>query len=146
MSTAPPGWHPDPTNPNAALRYWDGSAWTQHTHPQAAVAPAVPLAPVAPAAPYAPPPARPAYASYPAYGVGSGVVGQRRFLHRNTFTLVTIGFVLLYVVLAFAVHIVLLGILPVIMCVRAFRAKEPLAPLAAVAAVGAVGFALLALA
>jgi hypothetical protein len=26
----PPGWHPDPQGV-AALRYWDGQAWTEHT-------------------------------------------------------------------------------------------------------------------
>lgn len=28
----PAGWHPDPSNPGQ-LRYWDGTAWTDHTHP-----------------------------------------------------------------------------------------------------------------
>lgn len=27
---APPGWHPDPTDPDA-LRYWDGERWTRAT-------------------------------------------------------------------------------------------------------------------
>jgi hypothetical protein len=136
MTTAPAGWHPDPSNPNGALRYWDGSSWTEHTAPHA---PAAPAAAYNPTVPYAP------YATHPAYASGLGSVAPRSFLQRNTFSFVTIGFVLLYVVLAFAVHIVLLGILPVIMCVRAFRAKEQLAPAAAVAAVAAVGFALIAL-
>jgi uncharacterized protein YbjQ (UPF0145 family) len=26
------GWYPDPSAPNL-LRYWDGTAWTAHTHP-----------------------------------------------------------------------------------------------------------------
>ncbi|WP_432486543.1 RDD family protein [Kineococcus sp. SYSU DK018] len=30
MST-PAGWYPDPSHP-AQLRWWDGSAWTEHTH------------------------------------------------------------------------------------------------------------------
>ncbi|PPF46559.1 DUF4041 domain-containing protein [Rathayibacter sp. AY1A1] len=34
--TAPAAWYPDPTDPTL-LRYWDGSAWTDHTHPLAAV-------------------------------------------------------------------------------------------------------------
>ncbi|KQQ94125.1 hypothetical protein ASF62_08235 [Leifsonia sp. Leaf325] len=38
MTTAPPGWYADPgaaydpTLPADALRWWDGSAWTEHTH------------------------------------------------------------------------------------------------------------------
>lgn len=31
-SLPPAGWHPDPTN-SENLRYWDGVAWTHHTHP-----------------------------------------------------------------------------------------------------------------
>lgn len=29
----PPGWYPDPHAPHL-LRYWDGSAWSAHTHPR----------------------------------------------------------------------------------------------------------------
>lgn len=29
----PPGWHPDPSDPNK-LRWWDGSRWTENTHPR----------------------------------------------------------------------------------------------------------------
>ncbi|PPG49046.1 DUF4041 domain-containing protein [Rathayibacter sp. AY2B3] len=32
---APAAWYPDPTDA-ALLRYWDGAAWTAHTHPVAA--------------------------------------------------------------------------------------------------------------
>lgn len=32
MSTPPPAWHPDPSDPNQ-LRWWDGSQWTSHTQP-----------------------------------------------------------------------------------------------------------------
>jgi hypothetical protein len=28
----PPGWYPDATSPGN-LRYWDGSAWTEHRRP-----------------------------------------------------------------------------------------------------------------
>lgn len=31
MTSIPPGWYRDPTVP-AALRYWDGAAWTAHRH------------------------------------------------------------------------------------------------------------------
>lgn len=30
--SAPANWYPDPADP-ALLRYWDGAAWTEHTHP-----------------------------------------------------------------------------------------------------------------
>jgi len=30
-SSSPPGWYADPSQPNA-LRFWDGRAWTTHTH------------------------------------------------------------------------------------------------------------------
>jgi hypothetical protein len=29
--TTPPGWYPDPNQPGSQ-RYWDGSAWTEHTN------------------------------------------------------------------------------------------------------------------
>jgi hypothetical protein len=31
-ATVPAGWHPDPIV-GGQLRYWDGSRWTEHTHP-----------------------------------------------------------------------------------------------------------------
>lgn len=37
MSTPAPGWYPDPLG-QAELRYWDGSQWTENTHPVAAAA------------------------------------------------------------------------------------------------------------
>jgi hypothetical protein len=68
-TTAPPGWHPDPSNPTGAFRWWDGTAWTAHTQQAPAAAPASALAP-APAATFgsayaaAPPASAPsAYAS-----------------------------------------------------------------------------------
>ena len=39
-TTAPAGWHPDPSNPTGAFRWWDGVAWTTHTQQAPAAAPA----------------------------------------------------------------------------------------------------------
>lgn len=36
-STVQPGWYQDPKGAN--LRWWDGTAWTEHVHAQAAPAP-----------------------------------------------------------------------------------------------------------
>jgi hypothetical protein len=46
------GWYPDP-NDATQQRYWDGTAWTEHTAAGVAQA-AAPVAPTAPAAPAAP--------------------------------------------------------------------------------------------
>ncbi|MET7366521.1 phospholipid scramblase-related protein [Streptomyces sp. NPDC005566] len=45
QSNIPAGWHPDPHGAPQLLRYWDGSQWTEHTHP--AQAPAAGQAPAA---------------------------------------------------------------------------------------------------
>ncbi|MER5894020.1 phospholipid scramblase-related protein [Streptomyces sp. NPDC001876] len=54
QSNIPAGWHPDPHGAPQLLRYWDGSQWTEHTHPAqapaAGQAPAVGQAPVQPQA------------------------------------------------------------------------------------------------
>jgi hypothetical protein len=34
----PAGWYADPAN-QQQMRYWDGSAWTNHTQPSPQVAP-----------------------------------------------------------------------------------------------------------
>jgi hypothetical protein len=31
--TTPPGWYPDPDNTPGRQRWWDGTRWTEHTHP-----------------------------------------------------------------------------------------------------------------
>jgi len=38
QSNVPAGWHPDPHGAPQLLRYWDGSRWTEHTHPAQAPA------------------------------------------------------------------------------------------------------------
>lgn len=43
-TTAPAGWYADPHQPEA-LRYFDGSAWTEHVSATPAAAPAVPSQP-----------------------------------------------------------------------------------------------------
>jgi Protein of unknown function (DUF2510) len=35
MDLPPSGWYPDPSGAPGLLRWWDGSTWTQHTHPDA---------------------------------------------------------------------------------------------------------------
>uniref|UniRef100_A0AAU1M1K5 Phospholipid scramblase-related protein n=1 Tax=Streptomyces sp. NBC_00148 TaxID=2903626 RepID=A0AAU1M1K5_9ACTN len=39
QSNVPAGWHPDPHGAPQLLRYWDGSRWTEHTHPAQGQAP-----------------------------------------------------------------------------------------------------------
>jgi hypothetical protein len=38
MDLPPSGWYPDPYGVPGLLRWWDGSAWTQHTHAESAPA------------------------------------------------------------------------------------------------------------
>ncbi|MFF4165519.1 phospholipid scramblase-related protein [Streptomyces sp. NPDC001741] len=49
QSNIPAGWHPDPHGAPQLLRFWDGTAWTEHTHP--AQAPAQTSAPAQAQAP-----------------------------------------------------------------------------------------------
>ena len=164
---APPGWHPDPSNPGGALRWWDGRAWTTHTHqatptaPQA-VAPAPAVLPyqaqtVAPAAAWSggtatitPNYGNPTYGN-PTYGIASYsgnmyTSANVSFAQRNRHSLTAIGVVALYVLLAMTTHFVLIGIVPVMLSIRAIKAKETLAPAAVAAAVIAVVVAFTALA
>ncbi len=45
--TTPAGWYPDPTAPGTE-RYWDGTAWTDHSRPISVAPPAPPPAPPSP--------------------------------------------------------------------------------------------------
>jgi hypothetical protein len=47
----PAGWY---EHPGGGIRWWDGAAWTAHTHDGPVPTPAAPSAPLAPAAPIAP--------------------------------------------------------------------------------------------
>src|ERR1700756_4033543 len=38
MDLPPSGWYPDPYGTPSLLRWWDGSVWTQHTHPDVTAA------------------------------------------------------------------------------------------------------------
>lgn len=163
MSSAPPGWHPDPNNPSATLRWWDGSAWTAHTHPAVTAQPQAAqyggqLGSQPPVAQYGAPP--PQWAGQPASFTGTAgsapqapypnaytQVGMAQrpgnFAQQNSLSLVAAGVCVLYVLLAIVVHVVFLGIVPVVLAVRAVKAKERLAPVAVLAAIVAVGAAVL---
>src|ERR1700751_1403994 len=38
LDLPPSGWYPDPYGTPSLLRWWDGSVWTQHTHPDVTAA------------------------------------------------------------------------------------------------------------
>jgi len=42
--SSPAGWYPDPNDPSQS-RYWDGAAWTEHTHGAQPAAPSTPAQP-----------------------------------------------------------------------------------------------------
>jgi Protein of unknown function (DUF2510) len=113
MADVPPGWHPDPTDPQSRVRWWDGSSWTDHTQPTGSVPPAMPVVPQ-----------RVLLA-----GPTSG------FYQQNRSTVTALGVVALYLVLAAATHIVLLGIFPASLAYRAVRRREPFAFVAVIAAI-----------
>jgi hypothetical protein len=130
-TTEPPpaGWHRDPSNPNSALRWWDGSGWTDHVHQLAAPS-------FSRAGPAAHNPAgglRP----QPSWAGQKGLTGSR-VRGANQVSLTAIGFAALYVLTAMTTHFVFIGIVPVMASIHAFRRRERLAPLAAVAAAAAL--------
>jgi hypothetical protein len=154
-NTVPPGWHPDPSNPGGALRWWDGIAWTTHTQqaapsaPQAAAPAAawpgggVTIAPNYGTANYGG--ANSGSANYGGassgganYGGATYAPAAGTFAQRNRHSLTAIGVVALYVLLAMTTHFVLIGIVPIMLSIRAIKAKETLAPAAVAAAIIAV--------
>jgi len=67
------------------------------------------------------------------------------FAQRNSLSLIAIGVVAVYILLAVSTHVVLLGIFPVLMSVRAIKRREALAPVAVIAALVAVSVAIITL-
>lgn len=130
MSDVVQGWYTDPAG-GAGQRWWDGGRWTEH---------------IRPAGGYQPQGFQPGYGQQLPYSQVGSMPDGRSLLRRNRYTGITVLIGIAYVLLAFAVHIVLIGILPILFAVRAFRAREKLAPLAAVAAGLSVVLALLLLA
>lgn len=124
----PAGWHPDPSNPNGALRWWDGSRWTDHVYQGPPSSPQGQSADYWSAGGFQPQPPRPARR---AWG-GSRVAGP------NQASFTAIGVAALYILLAVVTHFVFIGIVPVFAAIRAVRRRERLAPLAVVAAAAAV--------
>ena len=153
MSTnlPPAGWHPDPENPNGAVRWWDGTQWTSNVHP---VSPTPAGGPPAawnpgsgPGMPYGgyPPQGGPAWQGTNQGGWGGGMApaGQASFARRNQMSLIAMAVALAYVLLDVTSHVYILGILPVVMSIRAFQRRESLAPAAVGAAIIDVVVALL---
>jgi uncharacterized protein YxjI len=84
QSNVPAGWHPDPHGAPQLLRYWDGSRWTEHTHPAQGQAPAqaqaqTPAEAQAPAQPQAAHPyaGRPQAGGHPYAGQPQAAAGQQ---------------------------------------------------------------------
>jgi len=143
-TTAPPGWHPDPSNPTGAFRWWDGVAWTTHTQQAPAAAPAAAPVP-APAQSYGNPYGTATAPSGTHYPAGFGGPANLSFAKQNSFSLIAIGVAAAYILIAMTAHIVLIGVIPIMVSIRAFKNRERLAPIALIAAILAVVFAFAAL-
>ncbi|MDQ1730117.1 MAG: hypothetical protein QOK10_276 [Pseudonocardiales bacterium] len=160
------GWYSDPAG-GPALRWWDGQQWTNHVKPsqpeQFGYAPAPTSFGTAQGDPgatqgwagavgqtpqsYPGAPPLPQYYTAPQAGYAPNYgapAGQQpgTILQQNRYSAITVAVAILYAILAIGVHIVVIGVLPILFCVRAFRAREPYRVAAAVAAAAAVIFAL----
>jgi uncharacterized protein YbjQ (UPF0145 family) len=88
--TPPPqsGWFPDPTSPSSAVRWWDGSQWTERTQPRNLENPAAAIA--APLVTYTGPPVLvstmnevPGHDIVEVYGEVFGIVVRARNMFGN---------------------------------------------------------------
>ena len=163
MTTSSAGWYPDPAG-SGGLRWWNGVAWTDQVQPAAQPA----AQPGAAGRPWdAGPGDQPwdagqqwdagqwdagqqAYGGGPASSWSPGAPAQQwtgraptGFAQRNRNSLIVAVIAVVYVVLAATVHIVVLGILPALFCVRAVQSREPLAWPAVGIAAAVLIFALL---
>ncbi|WP_330241613.1 phospholipid scramblase-related protein [Streptomyces sp. NBC_00525] len=78
------GWYPDPHGAPQLLRYWDGSRWTDHTHPaEGGGAPARPQAPAQGQVPQQPAAVPPQGAPHPQGGAPGGALFEQQVLVVN---------------------------------------------------------------
>jgi hypothetical protein len=115
----PAGWYADPHVPGYN-RWWDGNQWTDQSQPMAPTAP----------------PANPYVGQATNYGMGGGRpvtygrnYGRSGMLagNPNQLSLLSLGFSALYLVVAFTIHFVLIGIMPALYAYRAIKRREKLA-------------------
>ena len=144
------GWYPDPAGGPAA-RWWDGHQWTNHLQPAQPPSQGYAAAPYggAPHQAWSPVSAPAAPQQFPQYSNGYAQLPQQfgaqptgSVFQRNRYTAISVGVAALYAIFAIAVHIVFIGIVPILFCVRAFRAREQYRVVAAIAAALAVIFSL----